>query len=226
MSSQDNNGLPNSFGNGFSLPYKDDFPHSDQGDSMFPSSNNGGNGYHASSTLPPSPSITLPSSRVERYESTQPLMACKHENGNSKCTHVLEMKLYIDKLGRMGVIFPREKVANLVLLSLPKSYSQFIENFYMSDHDVNLIDLRHMLIVAEVEMLKSTSEAKVFEGYNSKISLEIDNDDNSDPGKISLPNGKGSAKVKLFDCMVKRKASSEIVPCANPKRSICFYYQF
>lgn len=82
MSSQDINGLPYSFGNSFPLPSKDDLPHSDQGESMFPSSRNGVNGYHASSNLlPPPPPVTLPTShfpRVERYETTQALLACKH----------------------------------------------------------------------------------------------------------------------------------------------------
>ncbi|KAL7594781.1 hypothetical protein Lser_V15G30478 [Lactuca serriola] len=38
------------------------------------------------------------------------------------------MALYIDKFDRLGVVFPREKAIGLVLLSLPKSYDQFIEN--------------------------------------------------------------------------------------------------
>ena len=100
MSSQDNNGLP--------LPSKDDLPHSDQGESVFLSSNNDGNGYHASPTLPP-PTMTLPMSRVERYETTQALLACKHKDGNFVCTHVLKMKSYIAELERSGVILYREQ---------------------------------------------------------------------------------------------------------------------
>ena len=63
------------------------------------------------------------------------------------------MILYIDKLDRLGVVFPREQAIELVLLSLPKSYDQFIENFYMRNIDMNLIDLNQMLIVAKAEML-------------------------------------------------------------------------
>ena len=72
-------------------------------------------------------------------------------------------------------------------------------------------------------MLKHTNEAKVLELSNSKVSMDINNGNNGGLEKISLPNGKRSAKVKPFDRMVKRKASSEIVPCVNPKESICFY---
>ena len=54
--------------------------------------------------------------------------------------------------------------------------------------------------------------------------MDINDGNTGSPEKVSLPNGKGSAKVKLFDHMVKRKASSEIVPCAIPEESICFYF--
>ena len=58
MSRQNNNGLPRSDGNGFPLPSEVDLPQSDQGESIFSSSRNGGTGHHASSTLPP-PHVTL-----------------------------------------------------------------------------------------------------------------------------------------------------------------------
>ncbi|KAL7612710.1 hypothetical protein Lser_V15G06118 [Lactuca serriola] len=55
--------------------------------------------------------------------------------------------------------------------------------------------------------------------------MDIDNGNIGSPEKLSLPNGNGSAMVKLFDQMVKRKAKSEIVPCNIPKESVCFYCQ-
>ncbi|KAL7587682.1 hypothetical protein Lser_V15G40599 [Lactuca serriola] len=228
MSSHDDNGIPYFCGNGFPLPSEYDISLSDQGENVFASSRNGGSGHHASLTLPPPPLVTLPTScypRVERYETTQALLACRHQDGKFVCGHVLEMKSHIDTLDTMGVVFPREKAIELVLLSLPKSYSQFIENFYMRNLDVTLIDLTRMLTVAEAKMLKSINEEKVLEGFDSKVSMDIDNGNNGGLEKISLPNGKGSAKLKLFDRIVKRNAISEIVPRANPKESICFYYQ-
>ncbi|KAL7618541.1 hypothetical protein Lser_V15G01506 [Lactuca serriola] len=178
---------------------------------MIPFLSNGGNRGNASSTLPPPPPVTLPKScflQVEKYEITQALLACKHQDGKFVCVHVLEMKSYIDRLDMLGVVFPKDLAIELVLVSLPESYSRFIKDYYMSDHDITLIDLTHMLIVVEAEMLKSTIQAKVFEGSVSKIS--IDNSDNGGPEHISLPNGKGWAKVKQFDRMVKRKVSYEI----------------
>ena len=132
---------------------------------MFPSSINSGNGGHASSTFPPSHPVNLPKScflYVEKYKITQALMASKHQDGKYVFVHVLEMKSYIDKLDMLGVVIRRELAIDLVLVSLHESYSQFIKDYYMSDHYETLIDLTHMLIAAKAEMLKSTSEANVF----------------------------------------------------------------
>ena len=97
MSSQDKNGFLNSFRNGFPIPSEDDLPHSDQGESMFPCSSNGGNGCHASPNLPPPPpQVTLPTSRfpqVKRYEITQALLAHKHQDGNFICARILKKEI-------------------------------------------------------------------------------------------------------------------------------------
>ncbi|KAL7591698.1 hypothetical protein Lser_V15G33705 [Lactuca serriola] len=195
MSSQDINGLPHSFGDVFPLPPEDDLPRLDQCQNVSSCSGNGRNSYHASPTLPPPPTVTLPTSgfpRVERSETTQFLLAYKHQNGNFVSMHALEMTLYIDKLETLSVIFSRKQAIDLVLLLFLESYSLFIENFYMSAFDVILIDLTHILIVAEAKSLKSTSEVKVFKGSNSKISMDVDNGGNGGPEKIYLPNGNGS----------------------------------
>ena len=53
------------------------------------------------------------------------------------------MKLHIDKLRMLGVVFPRDLAIDLDLVSLPDSYSQFITNFYEREDDVTLIDLTY-----------------------------------------------------------------------------------
>ena len=100
--------------------------------------------------------MTPPTSRfhqVERYETTRVLLACKHRDGNYVCAHILKMKSYIEKLKRVGIVFPKEQAINLVLLLFPKSYGYFIENFHMRNLDVTLNDLAESLITIEVEML-------------------------------------------------------------------------
>ena len=57
------------------------------------------------------------------------------------CVDVMEMKSDIDKLERMGIVFPKKQAIDLVLILLPKSYVQFVESFHMRNLDVTLIDL-------------------------------------------------------------------------------------
>ncbi|KAL7593577.1 hypothetical protein Lser_V15G32502 [Lactuca serriola] len=226
MLSSDNNGLLRPFGNGF--PCEDDLLLIDQGERTFPSLSIVGTGNLTSpNLLPPSP-VILPDPRflqLEKFKVTQALLACKHLDGNSVCGHVLKIKSHIDRLGMLGVIFPKELAVGLVLHSLPESYGQFIKCYYMTDQDVILIEPTYLLIVVEAEMLKCTCQANMFEGSVSQTSVDNDNGNIGSPEKVSLPNGKGSAKVKPFDHMVKRKANSEIVQCAILEYSICFYCQ-
>ena len=74
------------------------------------------------------------------------------------------MKSYIDKLERVGVVFLKDQSIDLVLISLRKSYGQFIENFHMRNLDVTLTDLTEMLIVVEAEMLKAQLKQKFLRG--------------------------------------------------------------
>ncbi|KAL7610559.1 hypothetical protein Lser_V15G14465 [Lactuca serriola] len=147
--SKSNHGLPKSFEKSF--PHEGDVPRLDCG-----------NGNHAS--LPPPPPIILPDPRVqtlEKFKATQSLLASKHEDGKFICAHVLEMKLHIDKLEMLGVDVSRKLAIDLVLQSLPKSYSEFIKDYYMMDHDVTLIDLTYLLIAAKSTMIWHTGKANL-----------------------------------------------------------------
>ena len=93
------------------------------------------------------------------------------------------MKMYIDKLESIGVVFPMEKTIDLVLLSFHKSYGQFVKNFHIRNLDVTLIDLTQMLMVVEAKMLKNTSEVEMLIGFDSKVSIDIGNGDISGPEK-------------------------------------------
>ncbi|KAL7583270.1 hypothetical protein Lser_V15G45908 [Lactuca serriola] len=213
MSSSDNYGLPKYFGKSF--PHEDDVPRFDQG-------------IRDHTSLPQPPPIVLPNPRVHRIEKfniTQSLLASKHEDVRSVCAHVLEMKSHIDRLGMLGVIVSRKLVVDLVLQSLAKSYSELVKDYYMTDHDVTLIDLAYLLIVAESAMIWCTGQENLFERSIFQSSMDINNGNIRSPKKSSLPNGKGPATVKSFDQMVKRKAKSEIVPCTILKESFCFYCQ-
>ncbi|KAL7597803.1 hypothetical protein Lser_V15G25809 [Lactuca serriola] len=187
--SESYNGLPKSFRTNF--PNEDDVPRYDQG-----------NESHAS--LPPPPPIVLPNPqvrRLEKFKLTQALLASKHEDGKLVCAHVLEMKSHIDRLSMLGVEISSELVVDWVLQSLPESYSEFVREYYMMDHDVTLIDLTYLLIAGESAMIWRVGQANLSGESNSQTSM--------DTGNIGSPE----------------RTKSVIVRCAVPKESICFYCQ-
>ncbi|KAL7617183.1 hypothetical protein Lser_V15G04127 [Lactuca serriola] len=134
----------------------------------------------------------------------------KHQDGKSICAHVLDLKLHIDRLGMLGVMFPRKLAIDLVLQSLPKSYSELVKGYYMTDRDMSLIDLTYLLVATESTMILRTGNANFIGRSTSQTSMDIDNGNIGSPEKISLSKGKGKAK-------------SEIVLCTIPKESIYFY---
>ncbi|KAL7584777.1 hypothetical protein Lser_V15G44118 [Lactuca serriola] len=196
MSKSNNYGLPESVGKNFL--HEDGVPQLDCG-----------NENHTS--LPPHPPIILPDPRVRRLEKlkvTQALLAKRHEDGKSVWAHVMDMELHIDRLGMLGFDVSKELAVDLVLQSLPESYSEFIREYYMMDHDVAFIDLTYFLIAAESAMIWRTGRAN-FSG-KSISQPSMGNGNIGSPEKFSLH---------------KRKLESEIVRCTIPEESICFYYQ-
>ena len=121
----------------------------------------------------------------------------------SICAHILKMKSHIDKMRELGVEVSRKLAVDWVLQSLPESYSEFVREYYMMDHDVTLIDLTYLLIAVESAMIWRADQANLSGESNSQTSRDIENDDIGDPEKVN----------------------SEIVPCVIPKESICFYCQ-
>lgn len=88
-------------------------------------------------------------SRVERYETSKQLYRCKMGEGSSVSAHVLKMIGYIEKLAQLGSIMDHELSVDLVLQSLPDSYSQFIMNFNMNKIECSLPELLNMLKTVE-----------------------------------------------------------------------------
>nr|KAJ0212160.1 hypothetical protein LSAT_V11C400191400 [Lactuca sativa] len=146
------------------------------------------------------------------FKITQALLAMKHQDGRPVCTHVLEMKSHIDRLRVLSVEVSRKLVIDWVLQSLPGSYSEFIKEYYVIDHDMTLIDLNYMLVAAESTMMWCTGKVNLIGRCTPQTSMDIDNGNIGSLEKISISKG-------------KRKAKSEIFPCTIPNESICFCCQ-
>ncbi|KAL7618120.1 hypothetical protein Lser_V15G03309 [Lactuca serriola] len=119
------------------------------------------------------------------------------------CARILETKSHIDRFRMLGVEISGELAVDWVLQSLPESYSEFVREYYMMDHDVTLIDLTNLLIAAESAMIWRAGQANLSGESNSQSSMDIENGDIGDPEKVN----------------------SKIVTCDIPKECICFYCQ-
>ncbi|KAL8145008.1 hypothetical protein AgCh_003285 [Apium graveolens] len=107
--------------------------------------------------------------RTARYEISKELFRCKMAEGTSVNDHVLKMINLIESLGQLGFAMDGELSQDLVLQSLPDSFSQFFVNFHMNKMDVSLPELHNMLKTAESNFpSKKSSVLLIGEGSTSK----------------------------------------------------------
>ena len=107
--------------------------------------------------------------RTARYEISKELFRCKMAEGTSVNDHVLKMINLIERLGQLGFVMDGELSQDLVLQSLPDSFSQFVVNFHMNKMDVSLPELHNMLKTAESSFpSKKSSVLLIGEGSTSK----------------------------------------------------------
>ncbi|KAK9125081.1 hypothetical protein Scep_013927 [Stephania cephalantha] len=76
--------------------------------------------------------------RQERFETVKNLHSCKMTEGASVSPHVLKMKGYVDQLDRLGFPISQELATDLILNSLPESYSQFVMNYNMNNMEKSI----------------------------------------------------------------------------------------
>jgi hypothetical protein len=78
--------------------------------------------------------------------------------GSLMNTHVLKMIGYIEKLGELDFVIDRELGVELVLLSLPQNFSQFIINYHMNKLDSILLELFNILKTVEGPLRKKKTQ--------------------------------------------------------------------
>ncbi|KAL8092814.1 hypothetical protein AgCh_034891 [Apium graveolens] len=107
--------------------------------------------------------------RTAQYEISKELFGCRMSEGSSVNDHVLKMINLIERLGQLGFAMDGELSQDLVLQSLPSSFSQFVVNFHMNKLDVSLPELHNMLKTAESNFPpKKSSVLLIGEGFNPK----------------------------------------------------------
>ena len=90
--------------------------------------------------------------RTARYDISRELFQCRMAEGSSVNDHVLKMINLIERLGQLGFVMDGDLCQDLILQSLPDSFSQFVMNFHMNKLDVSLAELHNMLKTAEANL--------------------------------------------------------------------------
>ncbi|KAK8571248.1 hypothetical protein V6N13_103377 [Hibiscus sabdariffa] len=144
--------------------------------------------------------------RHERYETSKALFQCKMSEGSPVGAHVIKMG-YIQTLEKLGFALTDELAIDVVLQSLPHSFSQFILNFNMNEIEKTLPQLLGMLRTAEGNMKKGGSKSILMvreakgKGKGKKVAKSKGNGKTKPKGKEALkPKGGVSKDGKCFHC--------------------------
>ncbi|KAK9031725.1 hypothetical protein V6N11_056015 [Hibiscus sabdariffa] len=127
--------------------------------------------------------------------------------GSPVGAHVIKMMGYIQTLEKLGFALNDELAIDVVLQSLPDSFSQFILNFNMNEIEKTLPQLLGMLRTAEGNMKKGGSKSILMvreakgKGKGKKVAKSKGNGKTKPKGKEALkPKGGVSKYGKCFHC--------------------------
>ncbi|MCR4790616.1 MAG: DDE-type integrase/transposase/recombinase, partial [Treponemataceae bacterium] len=93
-------------------------------------------------------------SRTARYEISKQLFRARMIEGSSVQDHCLKVIDLITRLSQLGFAMDSELSQDLILQSLPDSFSQFVVNYHMNKLNSSLPELLNMLKTAESHIKK------------------------------------------------------------------------
>ena len=145
-------------------------------------------------------------SRTQRYEILKSLFRARMAESSSIQAHVIKMIEWIEMLAVLGVELPDEMSTNLILQTLPDSFSQFIVNFNMNKIHASLPELLNMLTTAEGNLQKEMPQVLFVYGTNKKrkVAFASKRGKGKKQVKETLTRKDGDDKETCFHCGVKR----------------------
>ncbi|XP_052193865.1 uncharacterized protein LOC127802198 [Diospyros lotus] len=105
-------------------------------------------------------------SRPARQEALKAIMTTRMAEGASVREHMLKMIAYFEEAEVLGATIDAESQVDMVLETLPDSYSQFKLNYNMNKLEMNLVELMKELQAAE-KIMKPTSKALAIHSASS-----------------------------------------------------------
>ncbi|KAI3723657.1 hypothetical protein L2E82_35412 [Cichorium intybus] len=134
--------------------------------------------------------------RTERFETVRAFHACKMEDGQTVSSYVLKMKSHIDHLARLGVVMPEELATDMILNSLTKSFDPFVMNYNMNGLNKTIPELHGMLITAERNLPKKTTQVLMIKEGGTKRTRPEHPTNSKGKGKAKVVKGKGKKFVQ------------------------------
>lgn len=141
-------------------------------------------------------------SRMEKFNIFKEIFTVRMEEGSSVLEHGLKMINYIAQLEKLGSVLDKDLATDLILQSLPDSFSQFVMNFYMNKLDCELTELVNMLTTAEKYIKKENgSLLAISEPSTTPEGWEKNKDQLKAKGKINKGQfEKAKTKGRCFYC--------------------------
>ncbi|GJT54525.1 zinc finger, CCHC-type containing protein [Tanacetum coccineum] len=128
----------------------------------------------------------------ELLQTVREFHTCKQEEGQSVSTHVLKMKGYIDNLERLGQPVGQNLAVSLILVSLNKDFTSFVQNFNMHGMGKTVNELHAMLKLHEESLPKKDANPALHAIRAGRVQKNQKNK----PHKAGR-GGKGKGKNKM-----------------------------
>jgi hypothetical protein len=106
--------------------------------------------------------------RVEMYNISKALFACKLAEGSLISPHVIKMIGYIETLTKLDCKIKDGITTDVILQSLPVSYESFIINFHMNGMEKIMTELHGMLKTADDSIKKSHAHVMMVQKEKKK----------------------------------------------------------
>ncbi|GJX14127.1 zinc finger, CCHC-type containing protein, partial [Tanacetum coccineum] len=128
----------------------------------------------------------------ELLQTVREFHTCKEEEGQSVTSHVLKMKGYIDNLERLGQPVGQNLAVSLILVSLNKDFTSFVQNFNMHGMGKTVNELHAMLKLHEESLPKKDANPALHAIRAGRVQKNQKNK----PHKAGR-GGKGKGKNKM-----------------------------
>jgi hypothetical protein len=106
--------------------------------------------------------------KVERYNISKALFACKLAECSPVSPHVIKIMGYIETLIKLGCEIKDGLTTDMILQSLPMSYESFIMNFHMNVTEKIVSELHGMLKTADDSIKKNSNHVVIVQKDKKK----------------------------------------------------------